>query len=85
MACDTDGVHKGAVMCLVSFFKKKPAAAALTVRLSFKAKSLRKSVKERILTTENLVINHLLEKYATEDSIAAADTKIVRVTQTTNT
>lgn len=57
-------------MWLVPFFLKKAVAEALTTRLTLKARSSHRSVKEGMLTSYILAENHLLETYASNDIIA---------------
>lgn len=66
-------------MYLFPDFKRKTAAAPLTVHLSLESELSNFSVKERVLTTKCQVSNHLLETYPTDDiieNIAGADSKI---------
>lgn len=81
MVPDINKVHKAAAMWFFRFFMKQTADEVLTARFSFKSRFLQGIVKEGMLTYYVQVVNHLLETYGTDEIIAEASTRVVRLTQ----
>lgn len=81
IAGDNNVIHKWVATWLILFIMKKTAAAALTVRLSLKSRSLHARIKEGMLISYVQVINHLLKTYAMKDIIAKAGWEIFRFNQ----
>lgn len=67
-----------------SLLYKNAAAAHFTVYFSLKSRSLHDRVDESMLIFYVQVVNTLLETYATDDTIAKADTEILSFNQPTN-
>lgn len=60
---------------------KTSAAAALTAHLFQRSKSTRYRHNEGLLPTFAKVLNDILKKYATDEVIAATDTKVMIFTE----
>lgn len=74
MACHNKGIYKGDALCLLLYFMKMSAAAAVMFCLILKWKLSHYSV-ERVLTTYCQAVNHLLETYVTDDAIAGTESE----------
>lgn len=89
LACDTDGIHEGAAIKLFHFFMKKSASSALHTKLT--SKNSRNDKTHALsggnatqLTTYQQVVNHLLQKYATDEVVANTEEEITSFTQPAN-
>lgn len=83
LACDTNGVDKGASKSLFHFFMKRSFPAALKVRLflPMKTSSNVHRAKEGMLRTFTEMVNDLLQNYDTDDVIAKTDAAISLCTE----
>lgn len=73
-ACDSNIIHEGAAILLVSYFSWKPANAALWHPLIADKKSHQQ--RDR-LTTYCYVVNYLFKTYGTNNFIAEAEVEIL--------
>lgn len=79
-----NGIHKGAVMWILHFFKNNQAAYTLNSKIALRSNSLRECQKEEKLTTHCEGVKNLLETYNTENIIAESDAILMRVTHLLN-
>lgn len=86
LACVTNGVHNGAPPWPLHVFKIKTAFVVLTARVSAECTSQKKNdqwANDKIgdFDTYPQVVNFLLTKYATDESISETESKITRFAQ----
>lgn len=68
-AYDTNSIHDRAVLCLLHFFLKNQAAAALNLQIASKDNSSCRRQKERTPPTYWKVVNYLLETKDTKTKL----------------
>lgn len=81
-ACDGNGIHEAAVICLFLHFMKEPARAAFSYWMNDTEDKT--TSKEGVSIIHCKIVRYLLEFFATEDSIAEAEADIVGCEQRKN-